>query len=463
MFSSTIFKQTLKQNWKLWAIFTALTAAIASVFIAVFDPQIIKTLTDSISNTPIGEAMGDRLESVTSILGVLGENFYGGLLGAILPLIFVIMTANSLVASQVDRGSMAYTLSTPIRRTKVVLTQAIYMVLSLLAMFAVVVLAGLTTAQVSHHALWGDTYTDDVEAASTVLDVSPEELSDNLNLILEDPDALGAGAEARELDTDVYAAYLQLKTMDNAYAAAADKLGVKVGEVQEDPSMILDNSAALDAAASAANLEPEAFSAALTNQIEAQTASPDQAEQLQDQMLAGLTAAAGVLDMEPSALSSDLGALKKSPEAMSAAVDASGLDEATFTAMVNQQLASDELAADSAVDFNVGQYLEINLGIFLLMAAYGGIAFMFSCIFNLSKNSLALGAGIPVGMLILYIMSGTSDSLSGLKYLSLSTLYSPDAILHSGTFWPQFVILGVLAVIFYWVGIKVFKEKDLPL
>ena len=58
MFSSTIFKQTLKQNWKLWAIFTALTAAIAAVFIAVFDPQLVKTLTDSIGDTAIADIAG---------------------------------------------------------------------------------------------------------------------------------------------------------------------------------------------------------------------------------------------------------------------------------------------------------------------------------------------------------------------------------------------------------------------
>lgn len=463
MFSSTIFKQTLKQNWKLWAIFTALTAAIAAVFIAVFDPQLIKTLTDSIGDTEIADMAGDRLDDATSILGMLGENFYGGLLGAILPLIFVIMTANSLIASQVDRGSMAYTLSTPIKRTKVVFTQAIYMILSLFAMFAVVVGAGLAVAQISHSALWGNEYTDDVEAAATTLDVAPEDLNENLDQILEDPDALAAGAEERDVDTDVYATYLQLKTMDNAYVAAADELDVDADDVRSDPSVILNSDAATEAAADATGMNSATFSATLTEQLEQQAASADQAEQVQEQMLTGMSAAAEVLDMDAADVSSDLSVLKDNPDAMSAAVEASGMDEDTFTGLVNQEIASSEVSADAAVDFNVPQYLEINLGAFLLMVAYSGIAFMFSCIFNLSKNSLALGAGIPVASLIFYIMSGTSDSLEKLKYVSLNTLYSPTDIIHSGTFWPQFAILGATGLVLYGIGIKVFKEKDLPL
>lgn len=463
MFSSTIFKQTLKQNWKLWAIFTALTAAIAAVFIAVFDPQLVKTLTDSIGDTAIADIAGDRLDDATSILGMLGENFYGGLLGAILPLIFVIMTANSLVAQQVDRGSMAYTLSTPIKRTKVVFTQAAYMILSLFAMFAVVVGVGLGTAQVSHNALWGNEYTDDVAAAATVLNVAPEELNGNLDQILEDPEALKAGAEERGVDTDVYATYLQLKTMDNAYVAAADELDMDADDVRDDPSVILTNDAALDAAANASGMDSAEFSTMLNQQLKQQAASADQAEQTQEQMLTGVSAAAEVLDMEPADLSSDLSILKDDPEAMSAAVDASGMDEETFAGLVNQQLASTEVTADAAVDFNVGQYLEINLGAFLLMVAYSGISFMFSCIFNLSKNSMALGAGVPVASLIFFVMSGTSDSLEKLKYFSLSTLYSPSDIVHSSTFWPQFAILGATGLILYGIGIKVFKEKDLPL
>ncbi|MBS7009380.1 ABC transporter permease [Anaerostipes sp.] len=47
----------------------------------------------------------------------------------LLPLfLFIVITANSLVSEQVDRGSMAYVLSTPTKRSAIVFTQAVYLI-----------------------------------------------------------------------------------------------------------------------------------------------------------------------------------------------------------------------------------------------------------------------------------------------------------------------------------------------
>jgi len=74
-----------------------------------------------------------------------------------------------------------------------------------------------------------------------------------------------------------------------------------------------------------------------------------------------------------------------------------------------------------------------------------------------------LGAGIPIAFLLLEIMSGTSADLENLRYLSLNTLFDPAAITGGGTFIPQFIVMTAIGAVLYVVGIKVFKEKDLPL
>ncbi|MCD7709155.1 MAG: ABC transporter permease [Clostridiales bacterium] len=57
----------------------------------------------------------------------------------ILPLLlFIIVVGNSLVVDQVDKGSMAYILSTPTKRSAVAITQMIYMILVPLVMIAIV-------------------------------------------------------------------------------------------------------------------------------------------------------------------------------------------------------------------------------------------------------------------------------------------------------------------------------------
>ena len=66
---------------------------------------------------------------------IIGSIFYR-IAGLLLPMVFIIMTANGLLAGQVDSGSMAYVLSTPTKRRTVTVTQLAYLVFALFSMFA---------------------------------------------------------------------------------------------------------------------------------------------------------------------------------------------------------------------------------------------------------------------------------------------------------------------------------------
>lgn len=72
---------------------------------------------------------------------IVGSIFYK-LAGLLLPIIFMIMASNNLIAGQVDSGSMAYVLSTSTKRKTVVFTQAMYLIGSLLLMFALTTITG---------------------------------------------------------------------------------------------------------------------------------------------------------------------------------------------------------------------------------------------------------------------------------------------------------------------------------
>ena len=63
--------------------------------------------------------------------------------GLLLPIIFVIMTGTNLLAGQVDSGSMAYILSTPIKRKKVAFTQMVYLIISVVLMYILICLTGV--------------------------------------------------------------------------------------------------------------------------------------------------------------------------------------------------------------------------------------------------------------------------------------------------------------------------------
>ena len=69
------------------------------------------------------------------LYGLIVGSIFFKMAGLLLPIIYLIMCSNSLIAGQVDTGSMAYVLSTSTRRKEVTFTQAIFLVGSLLLMF----------------------------------------------------------------------------------------------------------------------------------------------------------------------------------------------------------------------------------------------------------------------------------------------------------------------------------------
>ena len=81
--------------------------------------------------------VSDALQEIGSsdLYGVLVGSIFFKMAGLLLPIIYMIMTANALIAGQVDSGSMAYVLSSSTKRKEVTFTQAFYLVGSLLAMF----------------------------------------------------------------------------------------------------------------------------------------------------------------------------------------------------------------------------------------------------------------------------------------------------------------------------------------
>ncbi|MDR0319088.1 MAG: hypothetical protein LBI09_03540 [Nitrososphaerota archaeon] len=80
------------------------------LIISRFDPIKINSIMDMVMSA-FGDVIGDALSGIGIITlnNMLSGTFYG-MLAIVLPVIFVVLTANGLIATQVDRGSMAYTL-----------------------------------------------------------------------------------------------------------------------------------------------------------------------------------------------------------------------------------------------------------------------------------------------------------------------------------------------------------------
>ncbi|MCY7186770.1 hypothetical protein [Streptococcus gallolyticus] len=92
-----LLKQSIKSNFATWALVTV------------------------ILNILLGQLLSLDMGALIT------QMYYNMLLPAIMS-IYIIITGNKLLAGQVDRGSMAYILSTPIKRSTVSLTQAVYFI-----------------------------------------------------------------------------------------------------------------------------------------------------------------------------------------------------------------------------------------------------------------------------------------------------------------------------------------------
>jgi ABC-2 type transport system permease protein len=114
-------------------------------------------------------------------------------------------------------------------------------------------------------------------------------------------------------------------------------------------------------------------------------------------------------------------------------------------------------------ELDIKGFIILNLGALLLYYALTGIGFLASCIFNDTKNSLMIGAGLPVAFLVLQMLSDVGESTEFLKYFTLYTLFDPAKITTGEGYGISFLVLGFIALAMYIAGIISFKKRDLPL
>ena len=83
------------------------------------------------------QEVSDALDEIgqMDMYGILVGSIFFKMAGLLLPIIYMIMTSNALIAGQVDSGSMAYIMSTSVKRRAVTFTQSAYLIGSLFVMF----------------------------------------------------------------------------------------------------------------------------------------------------------------------------------------------------------------------------------------------------------------------------------------------------------------------------------------
>lgn len=142
-----LFRKEMKSNWILLVIFLAVLSVYGGMITMMFDPKLGDSLRAMSESMPDLFAAFGMINVGTTLLEFVSGYLYGILFVAF-PGVFIIILTNRLCARYVDHGSMAYLLASPVKRWKIVFTQAVFLFLCLLIMvgFAtgmILVLSGL--------------------------------------------------------------------------------------------------------------------------------------------------------------------------------------------------------------------------------------------------------------------------------------------------------------------------------
>ena len=119
-------------------------------------------------------------------------------------------------------------------------------------------------------------------------------------------------------------------------------------------------------------------------------------------------------------------------------------------------------------DLTVAQIVKINLSAMVSCLALGGVCYMFSCIFNLSKYSTG-ASGVVAGVSMLTALLGIfgkvmNNGLKNIRYASMFALFDYENVLTGeNTWWILMIAALAVAVLTYGIGTVWFSKKDLPL
>lgn len=142
-----LFKYNLKTNRMLWFILLVVMILYYTIITSMYDPESIEALTQMLDLFPkeLMNAMGFSQFGTTLLTFVVGYIY--GFLIFLFPMFLTVVINHKLMASMVDKGSMAYLLSSPHSRIKVAMTQAFSSIALITGFFIMTTLSSVLVAE----------------------------------------------------------------------------------------------------------------------------------------------------------------------------------------------------------------------------------------------------------------------------------------------------------------------------
>ncbi|MDR1794118.1 MAG: ABC transporter permease [Erysipelotrichaceae bacterium] len=141
--SWTLFRQSLRQNWFLWTLFTLILVFYLTMVVLMYQANGgAEPLLEVLASLPPEFVSALHFNDLSvDYTGFILTVFYG-LLAFAISLIYTAILALRLFAGADEDGSMSTLLAMPLSRLKVALTKVVYFFVSIFLMYMVIAIAG---------------------------------------------------------------------------------------------------------------------------------------------------------------------------------------------------------------------------------------------------------------------------------------------------------------------------------
>ena len=131
----TLILKEIKANYKIFIIFALIISMYGSIIVAMYDPELGKSLNMMAESMPqLFEAFGMQNPGLTMMDFII--NYLYGFILIVIPFVFVVIMSYRLIARYIDKGSMAYLLTTGLSRIQVILSELIVFIIGVFALIA---------------------------------------------------------------------------------------------------------------------------------------------------------------------------------------------------------------------------------------------------------------------------------------------------------------------------------------
>ena len=152
--SGVLYRKELRTNFPLIFLFLMIITMYATIIISMYDPYMNSCLQVLAKSMPEIFAAFGMMNVSSSLIDFITNYLYGFLL-IIFPFLLNVILCYRLMGKYIDHGSMAYLLSTPIGRRKIVMTQYLVLLTAMLivVMYTFVLIVLLSFLMVSEESL----------------------------------------------------------------------------------------------------------------------------------------------------------------------------------------------------------------------------------------------------------------------------------------------------------------------